>query len=235
MTLQLALIILILLLLAYIIYLHVRLARNNLYLESTVRRLSGIEKSWTSEEMVRFMRELKKVSYFSSFFTDRLFEEEPTGFLLGNLKDSRIFIHYTREEDVAGEILRNGFMFADSFYKTALPVTGDRLDLLVKHNNRKSFGDFLIVICISNDLYDHYNSEISLRELKEVSVENILTEKAPSRNENSDVMYLLPNKFVKGFINHRTGEIKPNPEFNPGYNSILFEKNLDTFTGRKIS
>ena len=235
MTLQLALIILILLLLAYIIYLHVRLARNNLYLESTVKRLSGIEKSWTSEEMVRFLKELKKVSYFSSFFTDRLFEEEPTGFLLGNLKDSRIFIHYTREEDVAGEILRNGFMFADSFYKTALPVTGDRLDLLVKHNSRKSFGEYLIVICISNEIYDHYNSEIGLRELKEVSVENILTEKAPSRNENSDLMYLLPNKFVKGFINHRTGDIKPNPEFNPGYNSLSFEKNLDTFTGRKRS
>jgi hypothetical protein len=219
-------IILITVLLGYIIYLHIQLVKKNLFIESTVKRLSGMEKSWSAEEMKRFLLEVRKVQHYSSFFNDKLFEEKSLEFLLENKKDSKIYIHYTKEETVARSILTEGFRYTDSFYKTALPVTNDRLDLLMKHNSRKSFGHYLIIICLSDRIVDHYTAELDRHGLKGVNVENILNETPVSRNENSDTVYLLPNRYVKGFINHLTGEIAVNPDFNPSYDSPAFARNI---------
>jgi hypothetical protein len=221
------LVILIAVLVGYIIYLHAQLVKKNLFIESTVKRLSGIEKSWSAEEMNRFLNEIRKVQHYSSFFNDKLFEEKSLNFLLENKSNSRIYIHYTKDEKVARNILIEGFRYADSFYKTALPVSNDKLDLLIKHNNRKSFGNYLMILCLSDRIIDYYSSELDRHGLKGVAVENILTESAPSRNENADTVYLLPNRYVKGFINHQTGEITTNPDFNPSYDSPAFSKNID--------
>lgn len=218
---------LIVLLLGYIIYLHVQMARKNLFIESTVKRLSGLEKSWSPEEMKRFLDEIRKVHHYGSFFNDRLFEEKSLNFLFENKKDSRIFIHYTKDESTARNILHEGFRYADSFHKTALPVTGDRLDLLMKHNTRKSFGSYMMIICLSNTIFDHYSSELDRHDLKGIAVENILTESPPSRNENADNVFLLPNRYVKGYINHQTGETEVNPDFNPYYDSPAFSINIE--------
>lgn len=213
-------------LLVYIVIQQIQIARKNIFIESTVKRLSGIEKSWSAEEMMKFLQEIKKVSHYGSFFTDKLFEEKPLGFLLENSKDTRIWIHYTKEEADAVNIIREGFLFADSFYKTALSVSNDKLDLLIKHNGRKSFGDYLIVISFADKIFNHYSEELDKKGLKGFSVENVLTESPPFRNENADIVYKLSNRFVKGFINHQTGEIFKNPEFNPMYDSPAFERNL---------
>ena len=214
-------------LLGYIIFIHIQLAKKNIFIESTVKRLSGIEKSWSAEEMMRFLNEIKKVSHYSSFFTDKLFEDEPMGFLLENNKETRTYIHYTKEEGNASNILKEGFRFVDSFYKTALPVSNDRLDLLIKHNGRKSFGDYLVVLSVSDRVFSRYTEELDKFGIKGYSVENILTTTRPFKNENADMVYLLSNRFVKGFINHQTGEITRNPDYNPGYDCPEFEKNLE--------
>jgi hypothetical protein len=218
-------------LLGYIIFLHIQLAKKNLFIESTVKRLSGIEKSWSAEEMMKFLQEIRKVSHYSSFFTDKLFEEKPMGFLLENENDSRIFIHYTKNENDAKSIISDGFMFVDTFYKTALPVSGDKLDLLIKHNGRKSFGDYLVVLALSDKIFDHYSDEMDKQGIKGFSVENILTERPPVKNDNADLVYQLSNRFVKGYINHQTGEITRNPDFNPSYDTPVFEKNLEHLKG----
>lgn len=215
------------LLLGYIVFLHIKLVKKNIFIESTVKRLSGIEKSWSAEEIMKFLHEIRKISHYSSFFTDNLFEDKPLGFLLENHKNSRIFIHYTKEEHDADNIIKEGFLFADSFYKTALPVSDDKLDLLIKHNGRKSFGNYMIILCFSDRIFTHYSAELDRYGLKGYSVENVLTETLPFRNENADIIYRLSNRFVKGYINHQTGEIIPNPEFNPLYDSPSFEKNLE--------
>lgn len=220
--------------LGYIVFLHLRLAKKNIFIESTVKRLSGIEKNWSAEDMMQFLNEIKKVSQYRSFFTDKLFEEKPLGFLLENQKDSRIYIHYTKEEDDARSIIKDGFRFADSFYKTALPVSNDKLDLLNKHNSRKSFGDYLIVLCLSDKVFEHYSSELDNYGIKGYSVENILTEKPLFRNENADIVYQLSNRFTKGYINHQTGEITVNPDFNPAYDSEAFKKNLELLKRRRV-
>jgi hypothetical protein len=230
---ELLLIILITLLLGYIIYLQILLTKKNIFIESTVKRLTGIDKSWNTEEMNRFLQEIRKANQYSSFFNDKLFKEKPLKFLFENKKDSRVYIHYTKEESVAKRILNDGFLYADSFYKTALPVTNDKLDLLIKHNNRKSFGNYLMIICLSDKIVDHYSAELARNGLTGVAVENILTETDTSLNENRDIIYLLPNRFVKGFINHQTGEITENPAFDPTYDSPVFGMNLELLKKNK--
>lgn len=185
--------------------------------------------------MMHFLSEIKKISHYSSFFTDKLFEEKPMGFLLEDEKNSKIYIHYTKEEADARNIIREGFRFADSFYKTALPVTHDRLDLLIKHNGRKSFGDYMVIICISEKIFRYYSGELEKNGLKGLAVENVLTVMLPSRNENGDIIYQLSNRFVKGFINHQTGEITVNQEYNPLYDSDIFTQNLNILKKRAAS
>lgn len=211
----------------YIIYLHIQIARKNIFIETIVKRLSGIEKDWKIDEMKKFLNELQRYRFHSTFFEDKLLEDKTLKFILENEKDARIYIHYTRNENDAKSILSQGFKFVDSFYKTALTVSDDKLDLMIKHNNRKYFGDFIIIICISNDIVKHYSTELEKTEIKNYFFENVLTETAPVKNDNSDLEYLLPLQYVKGYINHITGEIITNPDFNPGYSSQRFKANID--------
>jgi hypothetical protein len=230
---QITLIILVILLSAYVIYLHVQLSKKNIFIESIVKRLTGMEKEWKMDEIKKFLSELHRFSFRSTFFEDRLFEEKSLDFILGNEKDSRIYIHYTREESDAKNILRQGFKFVDSFYKTALPITNDRLDLLIKHNNRKYFGDYLIVICISDKIVKSYSSELEKANIKSYSFENVLTENPPFKNDNSDLEYLLPKQFIKGYLQHRTGEIVLNSEFDPRFSSPGFKMNIETLINKQ--
>jgi hypothetical protein len=222
-------------LLGYIIYLTVKLAKMNIFIESTLKRLSGSEKNMSTEEVKRFLYETRKVHDYHLLFTDKLFEERSLSFLLENEKDSRIYIHYTRDENDALNILKDGFQFEETFYKTALPVSGDRLDLLIKHNGRKSFGDFIIILCLSDKIINHYAAEMDRNGLRSFSVENVLTENAPYRDDNSELVYVLSPRFVKGIINNRTGEITRNPFFDPLYDSPNFEKNIEMLKAGEVT
>jgi hypothetical protein len=214
-------------LIIYIIFLNFQIVRKNVFIETTVKSLTGIEKVWKMDELLKFLEEIKKLSYYSSFFKDKLFEDKTLSFVLENVNDSKIYIHYTRDKVDADSIIANGFKFADSFYKTALPISNDKLDLVMKHNSRKYFGDYMIIICISNTIINYYSSELDKAGIVNYSIENILTEIPPERNENSDMEYILPEKFIKGHLNNRTGEITSNPGFNPGYSSPGFMLNID--------
>ena len=179
------------------------------------------------EEMMAFLQEIQKQAHPGSLFSDRLLDEKTISFIFENDKDLKIYIHYTKEESDAGSIIHDGFRFADSFYKTALPVSRDKLDLVIKHNSRKFFGEYLIVISISNDVFNFYSLELEKAGIRNYSIENILTNLPPSRNDNSDLMYQLSPQFIKGYINLRTGVIVRNQDFDPWYNSEAFMRNID--------
>ena len=221
------LIIFIIALLVYVIFLHLQLSKKNVFIKTTVKRLSGIEKNRSIEEMMSFLQEIHDLKQYSSFFKDKLLDESSLKFILDNDKNMRSYIHYTKDEVNARSILQKGFNFADSFYKTALPVSKDRLDLKMKHLNRKLFGEYIIVICISNDVANYYSYELEKAAIKNYSFENILTETLPVKNDNYDLVYQLSSQFIKGYINHRTGEIVKNPGFDPFYNSANFLRNID--------
>jgi hypothetical protein len=234
MTIQIFLIFLVIILLAYIVFLHIQLTKKNIFIESTVKRLSDSEKKWSKNEIMNFLQEIQKFKYYRSFFNEKLFEDKNLEFFFENEKDQKIYFHYTKDEADAKSILSNGFRFVDSFYKTAMPVTSDKLDLIIKHNNKKYFGNYLIIIAISNKIVDYYSSWLEKAESRNYFIENILTETPPYRDDNSDLVYLLPSSFVKGYINHKTGEIVKNPVFNPSYDSPYFKKNIESLKPGEI-
>jgi hypothetical protein len=82
MSIQIVVVIFIVALLGYIVFLHIQLAKKNIFIESTVRRLSGIEKSRSMDEMMAFLQEIQKLSQYSSFFTDKLLEDSTINFIL---------------------------------------------------------------------------------------------------------------------------------------------------------
>ncbi|MFN8209570.1 MAG: hypothetical protein U0T33_01200 [Bacteroidales bacterium] len=227
--------ILIVLLAAYIVYLHIKIVSKNMIIESIVKKLSGIEKDLSIQDIRKIVNELHSLNLRNMKFDDRLFDESTLDFIYSSPVDAATYIHYTREEEVARQIMTEGFMFVESFYKTALPISADKLDLLIKHNNKKFYGDFIVVICISNEIVRHYSAEIEKAGLADYSFENILTEKPPVKNENSDQVFILPTQFIKGVVNFRTGEILRNENFNPGFVSPGFSKNIEMLvSGGKV-
>jgi hypothetical protein len=221
------LLILIVALIGYIVFLQIQLSKRNIFIESTVKRLSGIESSRSMDEMMAFLQEIQILSRYSSFFSNKLLDKDSLDFIFESEKTRKIYMHYTKDEDDANSILRNGFRFANSFYKTAVHVSRDQLDLKIKHNSRKFYGDFLIVISISNDIVGYYLKEMEKAGIKNYNFENILTEAPPSGNENSDLIYQLPCQYIKGYINYRTGRIVKNIRFDPFFNSPGFSKNIN--------
>jgi hypothetical protein len=226
MAIQIILEIIIAALLGYIVFLHIHLSKKNIFIETTVKRLSGIEKSRSMEEMMDFLQEIQRLSQYRAFFTDNFFDSSTINFILSDENNLKIFMHYTKEEADAKSIIRDGFKFADSFYRTALPASKDTLDLRIKHNSRKFFGNYLIIICISNDIVNFYSLEIEKSGIKNITVENILTEASPIMNESADLVYQLVPQFIKGYINLRSGDIIKNPVFDPYFNSPDFMKNI---------
>jgi hypothetical protein len=216
----------IIILAAYIIYLQIQLVRKNLLIESIARKVSGIERDLKPGELKKFINELHNFNVRTSLIEDKLFDDKVLNFIIDSEMNKRTYIHYTMDEQVALRILGEGFKFMDSFYKTALQISNDRLDLLIKHNNRKYYGDYIIVICISSEIVRLYSAEMENAGIKDYSFENILTESPPYRNENSEMIYLLPAQYIKGYVNYRTGEVVLNPVFNPGFSSPGFSQNI---------
>jgi hypothetical protein len=225
-TMQTVLLLVICFLAAYIIFLQIQLVKKNILIESIARKVSGIERALKPEELKRFVSELHNFNLRTSISDDRLFEDKVLDFIIGNEAKGKTYIHYTMDEQVSLNILAEGFRFADSFHKTALSVSNDRLDLLIKHNNKKYYGDYIIVICIANEIVRVYTEELAMAGIKNFSFENILTETPPFRNENSEIIYLLPSQYIKGYINYRSGEVITNPVFNPAFSSPNFIENI---------
>jgi hypothetical protein len=189
--------------------------------------LSGIVNSPGLDKMREFLLEIQKIKWFTSLYKDRFLDDSMIDFILENDKDLKTYLHYTREEADAKSILQDGFKFANSFYKTALPVSNDILDMKIKHKSRKLFGDFIIIICISNDIVNSYSTELKKAGIRNYSFEHILTKTTPASDDNSETGYQLASQFIKGYIQRSTGEIIRNQGFDPYYNSLLFMKNIE--------
>lgn len=217
-----------------IIILQMHIAKLTAFLSSLVNRLSGIEKNRSLGEMMSFLSEVER-SQSSGTLPDKLLEKETIDFIFEDTREMRTYIHYTKNEADAEKILRDGFKFTDSFYKTAMPVSRDDLDLKIKHNNMKLFGNYLVILCISLDIVNFYTMELEKAGIRNYSYENLLTEDPPCRNENSDLVYQLSSHFVKGYLNYITGEIFSNPYFDPWYVSLKFKKNIDLLNAEHLT
>ena len=157
---------------------------------------------------------------------DYFFSNEIQEFILEEKDDCLIFLHYTNKKNTASKILETGFKFSYSFDKTTKKVKPDSVDLNYNHYVFKQFGENVIIICISNKIYKKYLDLLKNSKNQDLVVEEILSEQPVGLNDDSEKVYTLHNKFIKGYINYKENEIVKNKEFNPFYDSKKFEENI---------
>jgi hypothetical protein len=220
-------IIIIIILLVYVIFLQLQLNKKNQLIQTMVGKLTKLEKEWDTDHVLNLLEKLRLLSSETTLKRDKLFDDSVMKFLFTNEKDSKIFVHYTKDESVAKKIFEGGFMFVDSFEKTAEQIINDSVDLTYKHNVRKYYGKYIIIICISNKIYNLYDEELKQLNKPNTQVEQVLTDITPCFNDNMDEVFTLSTHFIKGYVNYETGEIASNPQFNPNYNSEIFSTNLN--------
>ena len=228
---QLFLLIIIIILAIYIVYLHFQIEKKNILINSIVRKISGNEKQLSADELKKFISELHRYNPQAVNVQDKLFDEKILDFIFGNAENTRVYIHYTMDENIARAIMSEGFKFNETFHNTALPVSNDKLDLLFVHNNRKYFGDLIVVINISKELINRSIEVMNEAGLKNYSVENILSEIPSKQNDAVDSFFLLPAQYIKGVINYKTGVIISNAVFQPDYQSPGFLEKIKSLTG----
>jgi hypothetical protein len=213
--------IIIIILLIYIGVLHFQLYQKSKFVETIILNNPILNDKGNKVSVDDIIRKLKVLTAETLIKPNKLFEKEVQDFILDDEKNRVLYIHYTKDKDVADRINSEGFRFVDSFYKTAEPISSDKLDMVYKHYLHKHYGAYVIIIAFEKQLYDKYINAIS-RVNRVLNVEQLLSKKCSQLNENLDEVYLLPNCYVKGYINSETGEIISNPDFNPSFDSPDF-------------
>ena len=217
----------ILVLFIYITYLHLQLSKKNFIIKSYLKKLGKDYKDMEKQDVITFLEKLKDPEYKGIVTKDKMLDRKFSDFLFENDEEIKLFLHYTAKENVADKILKEGFKFVNSFYKTAEYIYNDELYLIHRHHEHKQYGHYVIVICIAKDKYNYYSEELSKRKAKNIAVEQLLTEKPSYIDENSDEVYIFPKQFIKGYFNYIEGTIVKNPEFDFNYHSPKFDENLN--------
>ena len=207
-------------------YLYLQLKKKDNYIQLIFNKLHIQDPEIKKEELSNILSKLQIVELTKIVTKDKFFNDNILNYIFKDTKDKKLFLHYTQEKTIADKVLKEGFQFRYSFYKTAYKITLDRLDLIYKHSRSKYFGKNVLILSISTKIYNYYTEELKKISPPEAFVEQILSEAPPFHDENNDVVYALSNKFVKGYFNYETGEMTDNPEFNPNYDSDIFKKNL---------
>lgn len=215
------------LLFIYVIYLHLQLVKKNSLLKTFYDKVEKSGSKLEKKDIIRFLGDVKKSDEKEIITKDKLFDNKVSNFLFENDKKTKLFLHYTSRQDVANKILKEGFRFVNSFYKTAEYIYNDDLYLVHRHHEHKQYGNYVIVICISKETYDHYSNKLGELRAKNISVEQILTKTPSYKDENSDDVYTCPKQFIKGYFNYTNGTVTPNPEFNLSYHSKIFDDNIE--------
>lgn len=210
----------------YITYLHLQLSKKNFIIKSYLQKFGKKDQYKNKDDIISFLERLKNPEHKGAVTKDKLLDKKFGDFLFENDQEIKLFLHYTAKERVANTILNEGFRFVNSFYKTAEYIYNDELYLIHRHHEHKQYGNYVIVICISKEKYNYYSEELSKKHAKNIAVEQVLTEKEPYIDENSDLVYVFPKQFIKGYFNYMDGTIFKNPAFDYNYHSPKFDENL---------
>lgn len=221
--------VLILILFVYIAYLHFILAKKNILLKSCFDKIEDVDSQLDKKDIIQFLESIKKPSIQKSATKDRILDKRINDFLYEDENQIKLYLHYTPSRKIAEKILEEGFKFVNSFYKTAEYIYNDKLYLLQRHHEHKQFGDYVIVICISKEIFNKYSEKINQLNLPDLAVEQILVEGDPVLDENNDLIYTLSKQFIKGYFNFREGYIIKNEDFNFNYDSDKFVENLKNY------
>lgn len=214
------------LLMLYIAYLQYQLGKNRDLYNSFLNKVLHIEKLGSKEEIKKLIKKLAIFDFNFLLPKDKILDDNIVNYIFENENDTIIFLHYTKDLDVTENILKEGFKFKNSFYKTAESIYKDKIDFVYKHARHKQFGKYAVIISISKKIYNGYSEEINKLSDTDLLIENILTETNPIVDENEDKIYTLPSQFIKGYINYEEGKIFNNPVFNCEYDSKKFKENI---------
>ena len=174
----------------------------------------------------KFREAISETSHKLSIKDDFFFSDDIQEFILENDKDTIIFLHYTNKSRIAKKILKTGLEFTYAFDKTATKVKNNPVDLSYNHYVRKQFGENVVVMGISKKVYQFYIDKINQLGSSILRVEEILTEKPVYINGESEEVYTLNQKFIKGYFNYKNKEIFKNPDFDPFFDSKVFLENI---------
>ena len=155
------------------------------------------------------------------FRKDSIFTKEMLSFIFENIEKEKVFTHYTHNEAIAQLIMDEGFKFNDSFYKTTQNIQDELVVLNYKHNLYEHYGEYMLIIGISDKLIKFIKKNINLSKLN-MSVEDYISKTKQNKEED----YILPAIFIKGYIKYKSGEIVKNPKFLFNYQLKEFIEQL---------
>ncbi|MFO7852226.1 MAG: hypothetical protein ACQERS_09060 [Bacteroidota bacterium] len=150
--------------------------------------------------------------------------------ILARDTDRILFLHNTRDEDTAREIMNKGFQFEEQ-----LTYSSDRINPkdIVEINyflvERKEYGKYTVIIEIDKALHRKY---LKLIDNSDIHFEEILTITMPVLSENDENIYTLSHHYVKGYLDIMTGKFIENKDFNPAYEPSLYMENYERLKGR---
>lgn len=222
----------IVILIIYIVFLQLQLSKRNIFLNSIFSAIKRSGKNWDKEDVLKLITKLQQSEPAKKVKKDYMLDEYIQQFIFNNHKFENIFIHYTNGKEVAENILHNGFVFEESFHKTAEDIYNDRVNFSYKHNLRKHYGKYVIIIAIDKVLYAKYTEELNKYAHVDYSTEHVLsTNIETDREEESE--FHLPPQFIKGYVNYENGEIVKNPLYKPSYDDPIFQENLKLLAKNK--
>jgi hypothetical protein len=138
--------------------------------------------------------------------------------ILMDFKDCYLFLHNTREPDIAEKINNEGFLFESQLaYSTDQINPSEHIEITYFFIQRKDYGSYTIVIAIPKKIYEVYSAASNEND---TGIENILTIKEPFIGDNEEPIYRLSPKHVLGYFNSNTGEFIKNTNWDPEYNNL---------------
>lgn len=142
-------------------------------------------------------------------------------FIQTNLSDFRVFMHFTSDRSVAEQIIKEGFKYSESFYKTTQEISRDIKDLDYKLQLYRQYGDFLIIINIPKELLD-----FAQKENEPIKHDSLVDSAISLYNSNDDLGYKLSSIFIKGYIDVNNNTIIKNNGFLKGFNINDFQDQI---------
>ncbi|MEA1887725.1 MAG: hypothetical protein U9N72_11005 [Bacteroidota bacterium] len=150
--------------------------------------------------------------------------------ILARDADRILFLHNTRDEDTAREIMNKGFQFEDQLtYSTDRINPKDIVEINYFLVERKEYGKYTVIIEIDRALYKKYNKLI---ENSDIHFEELTTITKPVLSDNDENIYTLSHHYVKGYLDILTGKFIENRDFNPAYEPAVYLENYERLKGR---
>jgi len=166
-------------------------------------------------EKLRFTKLVERIIFSRELYTSRA-SDEAVELIFNFIKDisdeARVFIHVTKEKEIAESILSEGFKYSDSLSKSSEEVTANIIDLKYKLQIYKNYGKYVIIICVPRKIsQENIKKEVKMD--KDIFVEYGISE----YNLSTDLSYKLPSKYIRAYIDTEKMKIVENELFKNDY------------------